>query len=108
MVTTRIYIQTRARLILTYIVTIECTHVFYHSCVSETKVHFVRAFLRLIRAIQGDWKKFSLTELGTRVPLIIRAPWLPDSVGKRTSALVELVSSVAGESRLWRMAQKQL
>ena len=39
----------------------------------------------------GDWLKFSLTELGVQVPLIIHAPWLPHSAGKRTNALVELV-----------------
>lgn len=29
----------------------------------------------------GDWLKFSLTELGTRVPLIIKAPHLPHAAG---------------------------
>eukprot|EP00041_Stephanoeca_diplocostata_P038000 m.1466877 g.1466877 ORF g.1466877 m.1466877 type:complete len:317 (+) comp25138_c0_seq20:1658-2608(+) len=39
----------------------------------------------------GDWKKFSLTELGLRVPLIIKVPWMPHTAGKRCDALVELV-----------------
>jgi iduronate 2-sulfatase len=30
-------------------------------------------------------------ELGVRVPLIIRTPWLPKSIGKKTSALAEAV-----------------
>ena len=38
----------------------------------------------------GSWEKFTEFEYGTRVPLIIRAPWLPGSVGLRTSALSEL------------------
>ena len=32
-------------------------------------------------------------ELGVRVPLIIRAPWLPRSIGKKTSALAEAVDN---------------
>ena len=36
------------------------------------------------------WEKFTNFEYGARVPLIIRAPWLPNSVGRRTDALVEL------------------
>eukprot|EP00035_Acanthoeca_spectabilis_P004926 m.108169 g.108169 ORF g.108169 m.108169 type:complete len:550 (+) comp12793_c0_seq7:42-1691(+) len=39
----------------------------------------------------GDWKKFTLTELGTRVPLIFKIPWLPHLAGTRTQALAELV-----------------
>jgi hypothetical protein len=39
----------------------------------------------------GEWKKFTLTELGTRVPLIARVPWMPHTAGTRTSALVELI-----------------
>ena len=38
----------------------------------------------------GDWKKFTLTELGVRVPLIIRAPWLK-AVPRRSNALIELI-----------------
>lgn len=38
----------------------------------------------------GSWEKFTNFEYGARVPLIIRAPWLPPSVGRTTSALVEL------------------
>ena len=37
------------------------------------------------------WEKRSNWELGTRVPLIIRVPWIPPSMGKRSRALVELV-----------------
>ena len=37
------------------------------------------------------WEKRSNWELGTRVPLIMRVPWMPSSVGKRSRALVELV-----------------
>lgn len=37
------------------------------------------------------WEKRSNWELATRVPLIIRAPWIPNSAGKRSNALVELV-----------------
>jgi hypothetical protein len=48
----------------------------------------------------GDWKKFTLTELGTRVPLIIRAPWLQESAGKRTGALVELIDLLPTMSEL--------
>ena len=39
----------------------------------------------------GDFLKFSLTELGTRVPLLIKTPHIPHVAGRRTSALVELV-----------------
>lgn len=38
------------------------------------------------------WEKMSLFEASTRVHLIIRAPWLPHSVGKTSPAVVELVS----------------
>ena len=37
------------------------------------------------------WEKRTNWELGTRVPLIMRVPWMPSSVGKRSRALVELV-----------------
>jgi len=39
----------------------------------------------------GEWQKFSNFEHGTRVPLIVRCPWLPQSHGKRTSVLAELI-----------------
>jgi len=39
----------------------------------------------------GEWQKFSNFEHGTRVPLIVRAPWLPQSLGTHTSVLAELV-----------------
>ena len=48
----------------------------------------------------GDWLKFSLTELGTRVPLIIKAPHFPHSVGRRSAALVELVDIMPSVSEL--------
>ena len=55
----------------------------------------------------GAWRKFTNFELGTRVPLIIRAPWL-SSQPRRTNALVELVRpppgarrSLAREGALW-------
>ena len=37
------------------------------------------------------WEKRTNWELGTRVPLIMRVPWMKQSVGKRSRALVELV-----------------
>ena len=36
-------------------------------------------------------QKFTNWELGARVPLIMRAPWLKESVGKRTAVLAELI-----------------
>jgi len=39
----------------------------------------------------GAWQKFTNWEHGVRVPLIIRAPWLPGSAGKRSTEPVELV-----------------
>lgn len=39
----------------------------------------------------GDWKKFTLTELGTHVPLIMKIPWMPHTAGGRSNALVELI-----------------
>jgi arylsulfatase A-like enzyme len=37
------------------------------------------------------WEKRTNWELGTRVPLIIRVPWMVPSLGKRTKAFAELV-----------------
>jgi arylsulfatase A-like enzyme len=37
------------------------------------------------------WEKRTNWELGTRVPLIMRVPWIEASAGKRSKALVELV-----------------
>ena len=37
------------------------------------------------------WCKMSTLELGTRIPLIIRTPWIPSSVGAVTPALAEAV-----------------
>ena len=39
----------------------------------------------------GSWAKWTNWEVATRVPFAIRAPWLPASVGKRISTIVELV-----------------
>lgn len=39
----------------------------------------------------GQWQKFTNWEAGVRVPLMIRAPWLPQSIGVRSRALAELV-----------------
>ena len=39
----------------------------------------------------GQWQKFTNFENGARVPLIIRAPWLQNSVGRTSSVLAELV-----------------
>jgi arylsulfatase A-like enzyme len=39
----------------------------------------------------NEWSKKTNTELATHVPLLIRAPWMKPSVGKRTAAVVELV-----------------
>eukprot|EP01063_Lacrimia_lanifica_P033873 TRINITY_DN614_c1_g1_i1.p1 TRINITY_DN614_c1_g1~~TRINITY_DN614_c1_g1_i1.p1 ORF type:complete len:730 (+),score=182.08 TRINITY_DN614_c1_g1_i1:64-2253(+) len=39
----------------------------------------------------GEWEKFTNFEHGTRVPLIVSAPWLPESIGARTSVLAELI-----------------
>ena len=39
----------------------------------------------------GEWQKFSNFEHGTRVPLIIRAPWLARSIGQRSTVLAELI-----------------
>lgn len=39
----------------------------------------------------GQWQKFTNWETGVRVPLIISAPWLPQSVGLRSASIVELV-----------------
>eukprot|EP01043_Picozoa_sp_COSAG02_P005473 COSAG02_NODE_148_length_33809_cov_158.369594_17_plen_71_part_00 len=39
----------------------------------------------------GQWQKFTNWETGVRVPLVISAPWLAQSVGKRSSSVVELV-----------------
>jgi hypothetical protein len=38
----------------------------------------------------SQWEKFTNFEYGTRVPLIIRAPWLNQSVGLKTDAIVQL------------------
>lgn len=48
----------------------------------------------------GMWRKFQLTELGTRVPLIVSVPWLPQSHGKRSSVITELVDVMPSLSDL--------
>ena len=48
----------------------------------------------------GMWRKFQLTELGTRVPLIVSVPWLPQSHGTRTAVIVELVDIMPSLSDL--------
>ena len=37
------------------------------------------------------WEKRTLWEAATRVPMVLAVPWLPQSHGRRTAALVELV-----------------
>jgi arylsulfatase A-like enzyme len=44
---------------------------------------------------QGMWCKMANFELQTRVPLIIRAPWLQGAKGS-SAAMVELVDMVSG------------
>lgn len=48
----------------------------------------------------GEWRKNTNFELGTRVPLVVHVPWLPASAGKRTSALTELVDVMASAAEL--------
>ena len=43
----------------------------------------------------AQWEKRTLFELGTRIPLMVRAPWLPQSVGRRVRALAEAVDIYA-------------
>ena len=38
------------------------------------------------------WEKMSIFEAATRVPLLVRTPWLPQSAGLVSDAVVELVS----------------
>jgi hypothetical protein len=40
---------------------------------------------------EGAWQKFTAWELGTRVPLMVRAPWLQGSAGLVSSEVAELV-----------------
>jgi len=50
----------------------------------------------------AEWAKHTNFELATRVPMMIRAPWLPNSIGKKTQHFSELqdlyktVSKLAG------------
>ena len=39
----------------------------------------------------GMWRKFQLTELGTRVPMLVSVPWLPASFGRHSTVIAELV-----------------
>jgi len=52
---------------------------------------------------QGTWGKFSNFESSLKVPLIIRAPWIRQSVGKKTSALAELIDLYATMTELARL-----
>ena len=37
------------------------------------------------------WQKMTNFELGVRIPFLVRAPFLPSSIGMRSDALVEIV-----------------
>eukprot|EP00756_Hemistasia_phaeocysticola_P024699 Hpha_TRINITY_DN15963_c0_g5::TRINITY_DN15963_c0_g5_i1::g.74487::m.74487/K01136/IDS; iduronate 2-sulfatase len=82
----------------------------YYSAVSYTDYNIGRVLKRLkdleldgntTVAMMGDhgwqlgemnlWKKMTNFELGVRVPLIIRAPWITTSVGATTAAFAEAV-----------------
>ena len=82
----------------------------YYSAVSYTDYHIGMMLAELdtlglkettVVAVMGDhgwqlgemneWRKMSNFELGVRVPLIIRTPWLPNSVGVKMNALAEAV-----------------
>ena len=39
----------------------------------------------------NEWRKMTNFELGVRVPLMIRTPWIPASIGAKTPALAEAV-----------------
>ena len=39
----------------------------------------------------NSWHKFTNFELGTRVPLIIRAPWKTKSIGTNVKIFAELI-----------------
>lgn len=39
----------------------------------------------------NSWHKYTNFELGTRVPLIIRAPMIPESIGHVVDGLAELI-----------------
>jgi hypothetical protein len=47
----------------------------------------------------GEWRKFHLSELGTRVPMVIAVPWLPRTHGLHANGamceLVDVVSTVS-------------
>ena len=43
----------------------------------------------------NSWHKFTNFELATRVPLLIRAPWIKQSAGRKTHAFAELVAVYA-------------
>eukprot|EP00039_Didymoeca_costata_P002451 m.60288 g.60288 ORF g.60288 m.60288 type:complete len:647 (+) comp11309_c0_seq3:126-2066(+) len=40
----------------------------------------------------NEWRKMTNWELGVRVPLIVRAPWIATSVGVKSNVIVEAVS----------------
>ena len=41
-----------------------------------------------------SWHKFTNFELGTRVPLIMRAPFIKSSVGKKAEIFAELIDAI--------------
>ena len=43
----------------------------------------------MVHSHNRDRAKFNLFETGTHIPLIIRAPWLPRSIGQHTDVLAE-------------------
>jgi iduronate 2-sulfatase len=40
---------------------------------------------------QNTWSKYTNFEIGVRIPLIIRAPWMQAAIGKETHVLAEAV-----------------
>lgn len=48
----------------------------------------------------NHWEKFTNFETDTRVPMFVRAPWKPQAMGKRTSALVEHVDMYPSTAEL--------
>ena len=41
----------------------------------------------------GDWSKCTNWELDARVPLLVRAPWIKESIGRKTEAMAELIDA---------------
>ena len=65
------------------------TPAIYMYCIHHlyTRVHTPNA------PIYTMWCKMSNLELGTRIPMIFRAPWIKTAVGVKTGALVEVSES---------------